>query len=163
MKLRFPVRMLVIDRSPAEAAALVAALRRANYVVYPNLARDLDTVREITGKTRLDLVLIGHNIAGAPIDAEERTLAWLVDHSRERLAITRGDDIIAANNGFLDLFGLESVELPWRDGLLECVADNERDELRTFLETGREERPIAAGPVIEPARHYFPAPGAQAG
>ncbi len=209
MKLRFPVRMLIIDRSPAEASALVAALRHASYIVNPHRAKNSQTVRKIAEKTKLDLVLIGHDLKDAPVAevisilkladidapvivldeynhdaggleardealragvvdivprneplmlehtvrrelsalenrrrvsqyeqhqfAEEQTLQWLVGHARERLAITRGGDIHTANEGFLDLFGLETLEVPWRNGLLECISSDERDDLKALM------------------------------
>ena len=214
MKFRYPVRLLVIDRSPAEAAGLVATLRRAKYDIKPALVQDMEKVLDSVSGRQWDLVLVGHELKDIPIPAiidvlkqnkidapvivleepgpggiearnnairagvsdivprdeplmlehtvkrelaalnnrrlienlerhqlaEEQTLQWLVSHSAERLAITRGDDIIFANQEFLELFGLESQEFPWRNGLLDCVSESEREELRAFLEAGGSDR-----------------------
>ncbi|MDX1513159.1 MAG: EAL domain-containing protein [Gammaproteobacteria bacterium] len=75
MKVRFPVRMLVIDRSPAEAAALVVALRRARYQIHPSLVKSLDEVRAALEARRWDLVLIGHQIPGATLEDVMAVLA----------------------------------------------------------------------------------------
>jgi len=218
MKFRFPVRLLVIDRSPAEAAGLVATLRRAKYDIKPHLVQKLEDVHKAVQGREWDLVLVGHELTDIPVTAvidilkendidapvivlgdpgaagqeasnaairagvydivprdeklmlehtvrrelaaldnrrlienmkrfqlaEEQTLQWLVAHSAERLAITKGDDIIAANQAFLELFGQESQQFPWRNGLLDCVSAAEREELRAFLEAGGadRERPV---------------------
>ena len=219
MKLKYPVRLLVVDRGPAEAAALVATLRRARYVVVPALVKDLDAVRDAARAKTWDLVLIGHDVETAPIadvvevlravrseapvivledDAgaggretriaalrngvhdvvpraepemlehtvrrelaalehrrrvaahrrtrreEARALAWLVEQSRAPLAVIRRSDIVAANDAFLGLFGIESFESPMRAGLPECVSEADRDALRTYLEgaDGVDERPV---------------------
>ena len=215
MKLRFPVRLLVIDQSPTETDALVKALRKSNYVVKSVFANDLNAVQKELSETALDLVLIAHDQIEVPVtalldilkannidapvivldeyshdpvgleardnalaagvvdivprneplmlehtvrrelssqenrrrisryqrhqNAEEQSLQWLVAHSRERLAITRGDEIIAANNGFLDLFGVENFDPPWRNGLLTCISPEERDELRALIEPGQDD------------------------
>ena len=208
MKLRFPVRMLVVDRSPAEAATLVAGLRRAKYTVSPTLVGDLSGVNKALQTTSWDLLLIGHNLVAAPLakvmearaqahsdvpvivleepggaarearlmalragvhdvverdepemlehtvrrelqaledrrrlqryrraqSNEEQSLTWLVEHSRKRLAIVQRGDLLVANAGFLDLFGIETFKPPIRDGLYACIADADRAEFRAFLE-----------------------------
>ncbi len=208
MKLRYPIRILIIDRSPAEAALLVAALRRADNLVRPNLIQDLDTFEDAVQNQLWDLVLIGHGLTRAPVSnvveilkkyncdapvivledpgpdglearnaalkagvfdivprdepfmlehtvrrelaalndrrkvnryrqlkkTEEQSLNWLVAHSRERLAITQGDDIIAANESFLNLFGHDEITMPWRSGIIKCASETDREDLRMFIE-----------------------------
>ena len=214
MKLRFPVRILVVDRSPAEAAGLVASLRRAKYEVKPKLVQDLATARTAIRDFEWDIILVGHQLESCPVieildelrhqacelpvivldeigqdnleardrllragvhdivprneslmlehtvrrelaaldnrrlirnmqrhqHNEEQTLQWLIGMASGNIAVTSGDDIIAANDAFLQLFGLDGTDLPFVDGLLECAAASERNELRRFLEAGGADR-----------------------